>query len=81
MAAATFQFKYQSVAIPPVIGHTYFCFSVKIACSQSVAGEHIFRCALKDYIASFAACTRTDIDQIVGLHHYILVVLHHDYGV
>ncbi len=55
--------------------------TIEITRSDSICLQHIGRRALKNYISALAACSRTYIDDVIGIEHYIFVVLHHYYSV
>ena len=41
----------------------------------------VFRITIEDYLASKTACIRSDIYQMVGSTHDILIMFHHDNGI
>ena len=36
---------------------------------------------MKYYFASFPSCPWTDVDDVVGIQHHVLIVLHNDDGI
>ena len=54
---------------------------VEVSGCDGVVSEHLLRRALKHHLASFAPRFRTDVHNVVGAEHHVLVVFHHDDGV
>ena len=78
MACGTVYHNAFSVAFAAHCRSGYLLGTVEIAGGDSIGFKHLGRRALKDYISAFTPCSRTDIDNIVGLKHYVLVVLHYN---
>ncbi len=72
-------FKSQSFAIAAtarrVLAH--FQRAVKISRGKCIAGKHLAGSSGKDHFAAFASGTGPDVNHVVGVEHYIFIVLYH----
>ena len=59
-------------------GHFYFHLSVKVIGGDGVAFQHVLGRALVHHLAPFTASLGSDVYDVVGGHHHILVVFYND---
>ena len=77
--------KYQFLVVlispfPPVL-LLHLLLASQPASSNGIGLKQLCWSALKHHFASVASSTRTDIDNVVGSHHHVPVVLNDDDGV
>ena len=55
--------------------------SVEVLCRDGIGLQHLLWGALEHHLTALAPGTGTDVNDIVGIQHHVLVVFHHDDGV
>ena len=81
MSRAAFQFKPLTTAWPTHLRNVEFRATGEIVGSGSRLFQKISRFSNVDDLAAVFACTRTEIDQIIGFQHDVPVVLYHQYRI
>src|SRR5262249_16922387 len=70
-----------SVALAALGGYFNTVFVVEIPGGYAIAFQHFFWSAFRYDLPAMKTCSRPHVDQVVGSHHYILIMLHHQYGI
>ena len=55
--------------------------TVQVLCREGIGLHQFLGSTLEHHLATFPSSLRSDVDNIVGSKHHVLVVFHYDYGV
>ena len=67
--------------LAPLLWNLDFSVAVEIIAGDGVPLHGFFGSTSENHLTAVATGTGTDVNQIVGIEHSVLVVLHHDDGV
>ena len=75
--------EYQTVtaALTPLLGDGDLLLAVEVLGRDGIGLEHLLGRALEDDLATLASSTGADVDDVIGIEHHVLIVLHDDDGV
>ena len=81
VTCATMKDKRLTVARSPFCRNGYLLLSVQILSCDGVRLEHLLRCTLEDDLATLATSTRSNVYDVVGIEHHVLIVFYDNNGI